>query len=90
MADDPLALPQISPSPTSLFQDNKVHGRMQVCEMPAPPPPMLTREPGRCAEPLEMLKQEYESKSWVDKLLTEKDAWGNPKDQLWAKSFKTE
>lgn len=90
MADDPLSLPPIGLSPTSLFQDNKVYGRLQVCEMPSPPPPLLTRRPGRCAEPLEKLKQEYEAKSWVDKLLTEKDAWGNPKDQLWAKLFKKE
>lgn len=88
--DDPL-LPSLSGfSPASVFQSNKVHGRLQVCEMPSPPPPLLTRKPGRCSEPLEKLKQEYEAKGFFDKLLTEKDAWGNPKEQLWARLFKSE
>lgn len=78
----------VPPSVLDGFRGNKVYGRLITTELPSPPPKLLTRKPGRCSEPLEKAQKEYEEKSLLDKLLTPKDAWGNPKDQLGPKLFK--
>lgn len=76
------------PSVLDSFRGNKVYGRLLTCELPSPPPRLLTRKPGRCSEPLEKAQKAYEDKSFFDKLLTPKDGWGNPKDQHGPKWFK--
>lgn len=89
MADETAAAASTAP-PSALdgFRGNKVYGRLITTELPSPPPKLLTRKPGRCREPLEKAQQAYADKSLLDKLLTPKDAWGNPKDQLAPKLFK--
>ncbi|TDR39315.1 EndoU nuclease-like protein [Tahibacter aquaticus] len=87
MAEDSRSRPGL-PSVPDTFRGNKVFGRLVTGELPTPPPKLLQRQPGRCSEALVKAKQEYAAKSLFDKMLTVKDAWGNPKDQQAAALFK--
>ncbi|MCQ4166170.1 hypothetical protein [Tahibacter harae] len=77
-------------SPLDGFLGNKVYGRLVTFTQRSPAPKLLRRRAGRCSEPLEKVREAYEAKSLWEKLLTEKDAWGYPKDQLGPRLFRQE